>query len=111
MCVLPPFLTQDVYQTSGDNIDAFVIPPASSELRSYLESNYSGPEYYTLVLPLSSLPESQVVLVNNQSFDDSTFLLAAYIPYPIYWTDNERFQLHWTTCSRRTNINQSCRCS
>jgi hypothetical protein len=89
LCIFAvPFAQGKVYQTQGENIDAFQVPSSYFDLQTFFERNYSGPFYNVLQLPLSTLPASQLVSISNQSFDDSTYLLASFVPYPLIWTNN-----------------------
>jgi hypothetical protein len=83
-----PFITDRVYQSEGSNIDSFVVPPSYFELQSYFAGTGSSGSFYVLMLPLSSAPGSYYASINNQSYDDSTNLLASFIPYPLIWCNN-----------------------
>jgi hypothetical protein len=83
-----PFASGRVYADTGQNIDAIPLPASFAALGSFFQRDYAGPYYYAVVLPISSYPESQVLSFGNQSFDDSTYLLASAIPYPLIWTNN-----------------------
>jgi hypothetical protein len=81
-----PFLSADVYQHTGPNIDEFVVPASFSDLQNYFETGYSGPNYYVLLLPLTTF-DGRVESIGGGSFTDSGGLIASYIPYPVLWAN------------------------
>lgn len=84
-----PFATAQVYQTNGPNIDAINIDNGLLELRNYLRENYSTPDYYTLLIPTSSLDGATYLTYNNDStFADSRGLISNIDPYPLIWQNN-----------------------
>lgn len=82
-----PFATDQVYQKSGTNIDAIDINNGILQLKSYLQQNYTTPDYYSLLIPTSSGIVS-FTYNNNSSFVDSRGLLATADPYPLIWLDD-----------------------
>lgn len=78
-----PFWLNQIYQPSGSNIDAFELPSSFTKLKDFLDRNYEGPNYFALILPLSSVSDAYYLSFNNNSFADSTGLLGSFVPYPI----------------------------
>ena len=100
-----PFDLGTVYQENGPNIDSFQIPSDFSELRSFFQLNYTQPNYFVAVFPMSS-DGALYMKINGQGFQDTGPLLASYIPYPIIWAANSNMtvaledslaggDLHW----------------
>jgi hypothetical protein len=82
-----PFATDQVYQKSGTNIDAIDVNNGILQLKSYLQQNYTTPDYYSLLIPTSSGIVS-FTYNDNSSFVDSRGLLATADPYPLIWLDD-----------------------
>ena len=82
-----PFALVDVYQTKGPNADAVAVPPGFETLGDYLGSASQGPEFYTLILPMSA-QNGVYVDIGGRQFLDTSNLLASYIPTPILETNN-----------------------
>ena len=84
-----PFATDQVYQDSGTNIDEININNGLLELKNFLHKNYSSPDYYTLLIPTSSLDGATYLTYNNNStFADSRGLISSVDPYPLIWQSN-----------------------
>ena len=86
---LYPFLSDNVYQKQGDNINMVDMKNGLITLDGYLVKNYSSPEYLSVLLPLSSLSGHDRLLYNgNGSFADSVGMVQSFDPYPLIWQDN-----------------------
>lgn len=84
-----PFLSDNVYQKHGDNIDVIDINNGIPALDSYLEKTNSAPDYLSILLPLSSFDGRDSLTYNNNStFIDSVGLVQTFDPYPLIWQDN-----------------------
>lgn len=84
-----PFATEQVYQQQGVNIDAIDINNGLMCLRNFLEKNYTSPDYYSLLIPTSSLYGATFLTYNdNASFADSIGLISSVDPFPLIWQDN-----------------------
>lgn len=70
-----------VNNTTGWNEHEFEIPQSFNQLHAFFQKNYTSPDYYVLIIPMSTLASIQLNL-GNGSFDDSSNLFNAYIPYP-----------------------------
>lgn len=79
-----PFALNEVYQPAGPNVNEIVIPPSFLQLHAYLRSNYSGPYYYALTLPLSTTG-AMFLNIGTGGLADDGILLARYVPYPLIW--------------------------
>ncbi len=79
-----PFVTGNVYQTQGSNIDRFVIPNSFPLLKQFFDSSITSLSYYVMVLPMSTI-QARYVRIDNQSYADSGVLIANYVPYPLIW--------------------------
>ena len=77
-----PLAINGEFMNHGTNIDAFMIPQSFSELHDYFEVNYSGPDYYVLVLPMSQIGAVDMQ-IGNGSFADSSNIFTSLIPYPL----------------------------
>ncbi|MEM0135800.1 MAG: hypothetical protein QXU18_11365, partial [Thermoplasmatales archaeon] len=87
-----PFVTNQVYQNSGNNIDEINIDDGLQNLDNYLHANYSSPKYLTLLIPTSSLNGGTYLEYNsNSTFADSRGLISTVDPYPLIWEDNSYF--------------------
>lgn len=79
-----PFALGRVYQTSGENITEFSIPSDFFSLRNFLLQNYSGPYYYSLLLPLSAIGATFYAYnQHNSTFPDTSGFLSYFDPYPL----------------------------
>jgi hypothetical protein len=78
-----PFVGNQVYQPEGSYQDRFILPPALDLLWNHLSVNYSGPFYYALALPTSSIAAAIENFSGQGSFADTSNLLSHYVPYPV----------------------------
>ena len=62
--------------------DSINIPPSFAELHNFFQDTGLPPEYYVLVLPLSTINAVEM-MINNASFTDSMNLLQSIIPFPV----------------------------
>ena len=85
-----PLLSDQEYQPNHSQIDEFALPTALKDVHIYLNRNYSNPNYYVLVLPLSS-NAAYTFYFNGSSFVDSTSLFSALSPYPVISTNSSPF--------------------
>lgn len=90
---LLPVATNKVYQPSGPNVSEISVPQSFSLLNKYFSQNYSGPSYFTLVLPLSTTSAMFLQLGNDASFTDDGVLLSRYIPYPLIWNTASKLEV------------------
>lgn len=81
-----PIISNHEYQTHYSQIDEFSMPSSFNLLESYFKENYSGPNYFVLILPMSA-GSSYEFDFNGSSFVDSTSLFSSLIPYPVIETN------------------------
>jgi hypothetical protein len=77
-----PFLVGPVFQQSGPNIDAFVIPSSYPDLATYLDDHESGTPSFALDVPMSSIGGVPLDL-GHGGFLDSANLISNYVPSPV----------------------------
>lgn len=78
-----PFLGGGVFQSRGSNVDEVSLPSSFGELSSVLHRDGVSPDFFTLVLPMSSQLGVPLLLGPNEGFLDTTDLIASYIPGPV----------------------------
>ncbi len=83
-----PFVTDTVYQPNGDNIDEININNGLLPMGKYLYSNFTSPDYLTLLIPPSSYGATYLLYNNNSTFADSRNLISTVDPYPLIWNNN-----------------------
>jgi len=79
---LTPVLQEGEFMTHGPNEDSFVLPQSFTELQSFFQKNYSSPDYYVAIFPLSRIGAIDLN-IGNGSFEDSANLFQQIIPYPV----------------------------
>ena len=77
-----PVLVYGEYESIGPMESSFKLPSDFQELRSFFENNFTSPEYYTLILPLSRV-NAVYMKIGNGTFPDPSNLFQSYIPYPV----------------------------
>lgn len=84
-----PFVTNQVYQNNGNNIDEININNGLQYLDTFLHVNYSAPDYLSLLIPTSSLDGGTYLeYKNNSTFSDDRGLISTVDPYPLIWQNN-----------------------
>ncbi len=83
-----PFISDQVYQNNGQNIDAINLNNGICELSGYLHKNYSSPDYLTLMIPFSTITATYLTYNNNSTFADSRGLISTMDPFPLIWQNN-----------------------
>jgi len=84
-----PFFANQVYQKEGTNIDELNLNNGALELQAFLKSSYKSPDFYTLLIPTSSLDGATYLSYNNNStFADSRGLISTLDPYPLIWQND-----------------------
>ena len=77
-----PVLGYGEYESTGPMESSFKLPSDFQELRSFFENNFTSPDYYTLILPLSRV-NAVYMKIGNGTFPDPSNLFQSYIPYPV----------------------------
>lgn len=97
---LYPIITSSEYQEKNSQIDMFPLSPNLVKVSSFLYSNFTGPEYYLLVLPMSN-SSAYYLSFNNSSFGDTHSLFSSLSPYPVIesnqnWYDEQIISFLWS---------------
>jgi len=85
--VAVPFVTQNVYSKTGPNVAEFQLPTSFDSLNQYMIRNYSGPFYYTLILPMSAI-DGYYFQFGDSAFIETSHLMDSYVPYPLLITNS-----------------------
>ena len=87
-----PVMDYGEYSQEGPMIGSFKLPSDFIELRNYFEKNFSMPDYYVLILPLSRV-DAVDLKFGNGTLPDSSNLFQSLIPYPVIdWALSEEDQ-------------------
>lgn len=87
---MSPFVTNEVYNTTGPNSREFVVPNSFNELSTFFNSNYTGPNYYSLILPMGSGKSIEMKL-GNSTYTDDVGLINSYVPYNNIWANKSPY--------------------
>ena len=88
-----PVIEFGEYSQQGPMIGSVKLPNDFIYLRNYFEKNFSSPDYYVLILPLSRA-DAVDLKIGNGTLPDSSNLFQSIIPYPVIdWALSEEDQV------------------
>ena len=77
-----PLIVYGNHMTTGPMEDSFKLPSSFTELKNFFMKNYTIPDYYVLILPMSRISALDIK-IGNGSFPDSKNIFQTLIPYPV----------------------------
>lgn len=77
-----PFLTGTEFATGSPNAVEVTLPDSFAQLSSFVRSNYSGPLFNVLVLPMSAIAGYSLE-IGGASYLETSHLLAQLLGYPV----------------------------